>query len=60
MSAPHPPLARSPATQRIAITAAFYAIAGGALTLAGWLYGIHRLTDWSGNGIRSTCSLTNR
>jgi signal transduction histidine kinase/ActR/RegA family two-component response regulator len=51
MSAPHPSLAWSPATRRTAAAAAVYAIAAGAVTLAGWLYGVHRLTDWLDGGI---------
>ena len=35
----------------LALVAATYAIGGGAVTLAGWVFDVPRLTDWANSGI---------
>jgi PAS domain S-box-containing protein len=35
----------------LALVAGIYAALGGAVTLAGWFFEFHRLTDWAGRGI---------
>lgn len=42
---------RLPALTWLPLTGAFYAAGGGGVTLAGWLFGVSRLTDWHQNGI---------
>jgi PAS domain S-box-containing protein len=37
--------------QRVAMAAAAYAVAGGALSFAGWVLNLPRLTDWIASGI---------
>jgi len=38
-------------TRGVSLAAGLYAIIGGAITLAGWAFGVQRLTDWRGDGI---------
>ena len=38
-------------TRGVSLAAGSYAIIGGAITLAGWAFGVQRLTDWRGDGI---------
>ncbi|HEX5386420.1 MAG TPA: PAS domain S-box protein [Gemmatimonadales bacterium] len=45
------PLGAARRSQRIAAALGAYALAGGALSLAGWVADIRRLTDWVDRGI---------
>ena len=48
----HPPLHAPPRWPRLlVVTAALYAVAGGTVTLVGWVADVPRLTAWKGDGI---------
>jgi PAS domain S-box-containing protein len=47
---PSPPF-RKARTSRVVLLAAWYAILGGGVTLAGWALAVPRLTDWLGRNI---------
>jgi signal transduction histidine kinase len=40
-----------PVTLRFALALALYPLAGGLVSFAGWVFDVHRLTDWQGSGI---------